>query len=149
MFYLRCRQSEIIAPPVDHLCSWHQWQIYRQCLGNQCKSLERCDHVTIGAVNTSAVVNLPDVVCTCGALWVANIFANFRKNLNVAIGISRGPGLDYSWKKTWSQQSRDTVPTFKKRLKDVTFVIHFFSSRSFKTHAKAQFNDVNFVSEFT
>jgi hypothetical protein len=50
------------------------------------------------------------VVDTGDAPWLANISANFRKNLKWSKGNTLGLGGNWFMKKTRSKKSRDTVP---------------------------------------
>ncbi len=50
------------------------------------------------------------VVDTCGAPWLANSCANFRKNWKWPYCYFQGLGQRWFMKKTWSKKSRDTVP---------------------------------------
>jgi hypothetical protein len=62
------------------------------------------------------------VVDTCGAPWLANISANFRKNLKWSLCYYQRLGGRWFMKKTWSKKSCDTVP-----LRSLIYVLKYGS----------------------
>ncbi len=96
----------LIPLAICHRRRWHQWQ-------------------NLPPVSLTPVANLPPasttlakmvekfatgVADTGGAPWLANISANFRKNLKRSKGNTLGLGGNWLMKKTRIKKSRDTVP---------------------------------------
>ena len=72
-------------------CRWYRWQICRRCRWYW-------RQFATGVVDTG------------GAPWLANISANFLKNLKWSYCYYQGLGGRWFMKQTWSKKSRDTVP---------------------------------------